>query len=127
MHGCNLIDPKYFPLYLVCLLLQIVVIIYKLILLNFTPKSQNICKMCYPPEAFKLILKISSQKCHVVHCHGNKNIKIARLLNSIKCCTHKAIALYNITRLVLASVVGPFGVHFSIFLFIRCMVMHFIS
>ena len=42
---------------------------------------------------FKEILKTSIQKRHVIHFHGNNNIKIVRLSNSIECCTHKALAL----------------------------------
>ena len=46
-------------------------------------------KIFYPPDALKIILKASSQKYHVIHFHGNKDIKIV----------HKAIVLnahYNV-------------------------------
>ena len=49
--------------------------------------------MCYPPDAFKIKLKTSSQKCHVIHFHANNIIKIVKLSNSIECFTHKALAL----------------------------------
>ena len=62
-----------------------------LFLLEEFSESQIIRKMCYPLNAFKIILKISSQICHVIHFHDN--IKIVRMSNPIECCTHKALAL----------------------------------
>ena len=64
-----------------------------MIQLKFTSESQIIRKMCYPPNAIRIILNTSSQSCHVIHFHGNNNIKIVRLSNSIECFTHKALAL----------------------------------
>ena len=55
-----------------------------LFLLEEFSESQIIRKMCYPLNAFKIILKISSQICHVIHFHDN--IKIVRMSNPIECC-----------------------------------------